>query len=119
MLNDRLSAAQMVASHLFPTESLIEDAILRASRLAIAIVEGRQSASLPITAGQASLTEVANATASLIEARARIGAAHASLAEDKIQAGLGARSMGDWGECPKTASADADQVSGLGLKVVA
>ena len=117
MLNDRLAAARAVASHLIPTEDSIEDAIVSASRLAIAIVEGRREARLPVTAGQESLAAVALTSEALIQARLQIGLAHAALAEDKIKIGLGARGMGDWGECPKTASADTPPRPGLQVVV--
>jgi hypothetical protein len=117
VLNDRLAAARAVASHLIPTEDSIEDAIVSASRLAIAIVEGRREARLPVTAGQESLAAVALTSEALIQARLQIGLAHAALAEDKIKIGLGARGMGDWGECPKTASADTPPRPGLQVVV--
>jgi hypothetical protein len=118
MLNQRLAAAKTVAAHLFPTEQLIEDAIVNNARLSIAVVEGRQSAKLPITAGQESLTALASVAAALLEARSQIAAAHACLADDKQQMGLGARSMGDWGECPP-AGAKQDAPQHGGLRVVA
>lgn len=118
MLNQRLAAAQAVASHLFPTEQLIEDAIVKNARLAIAVVEGRQSAKLPISAGQNSLIALASVTAALLEARAKIADAHACLADDKQQMGLGARSMGDWGECPPAAKLE-ETPQHAGLRVVA
>lgn len=105
MLNQRLTAAKAVATALFPTEKMIEDAIVGNARLAIAIIEGRQSARLPISAGQESLAAVAGVQAALVEARLQIGAAHAALAEDKIRVGLGERAMGDWGECPEVKGA--------------
>lgn len=117
MLNERLATAQTVAEQLFSAEAMIEDAILRTSRLAIAIVEGRQAAKLPITAGQDSLNSVAVVTASLVKARSEIAVAHVALAEDKVKMGLGTRSMGDWGECPDSVT----QPSGLAtpsLKIV-
>jgi len=118
MLNQRLAAAQSVASELFPAEQLIEDAIIKTSRLAIAVVEGRQSARLPITSGQDSLAAIAAVTATLIEARNQISTAHAALAQDKIDIGLGTRSMGDWGECPDPVGTLA-QPAPAALKVVA
>lgn len=100
MLNKRLNAARAVAAQLMPTEEHIENAILAGSRLAIAIIEGRKSAGLPITTGQDSLAAVTSVNAALIEARLQIGRAHASLAQDKVDIGLGSRAMGDWGDCP-------------------
>lgn len=118
MLNQRLKAAKTVFSELVPTEQLIEDALVRNARLTIAIVEGRQSARLPITAGQESLAAIRDVQAALVDARLHIGSAHAALAQDKVQIGLGARAMGDWGECPKVA-AQAEQPAPTGLRAVA
>ena len=113
MLNQRLAAAKAVASQLMPTEQLIEDAIVGNARIAIAIVQGRQSAKLPITAGQESLEAIAGVQAALIEARLQIGSAHAFLAQEKIRIGLGERAMGDWGECPPIAENAAPQIAPL------
>lgn len=112
MLNQRLAAAKAVAAELFPTEKLIEDAILKNARLTIAVIEGRQSARLPITTGQDSLAAIINVAAALVQARQQIAVAHTALAKDKIDIGLGARGMGDWGECPKAENSE-PEVSGL------
>lgn len=113
MLNQRLTAAKSVFAELVPTEELIEDAIVRNARLTIAIVEGRQSARLPITTGQESLAAISEVHAALVQARAQIGSAHAALARDKVDIGLGTRAMGDWGECPDIKSQSEAQPSPL------
>jgi hypothetical protein len=100
MLNERLGAAKAVAAELFSAEAEVEDAIVRASRLAIAIVEGRKSAKLPITTGQQGLGHVVRATANLVDARAEIGAAHAAFHADQIDIGLKAVAFGELWECP-------------------
>lgn len=100
MLNDRLTAARRIAAELFPLERELETTLLRANRLTTAIVEGRIAARMPITAGQVSLSELACATALLVEARARVAGAHASLAEERLNAGLQQYAMGDVNECP-------------------
>lgn len=117
MLNNRLAAAQNVAAELFPAEQHIEDALVGVSRLAIAIVEGRQTAKLPISAGQESLSAVSEVAAALVDARGKIAAAHASLAQDKVNIGLGTRAMGDWGECPPAAISE-PVVDERGLRLV-
>lgn len=118
MLNRRPAAAKAVATELFPTEKLIEDAIVGNARLAIAIIEGRQSAKLPISTGQESLAAVVGVHAALVEARLQIGTAHAASAEDKVRVGLGERAMGDWGECPDVKAAQ-DQPQTAPLRIVA
>ena len=52
MLNQRLTFAKGVADELFPAEADLEKAIVHASRLTIALVEGRKAAKQPITMGQ-------------------------------------------------------------------
>lgn len=105
MLNQRLEAAKAVAAELFPAELDLDNAILRASRLTIAVVEGRRSAKLSITAGQSGLNLVALASLKLIEARAAMGAAHLAFRETQMEIGLRAVGLGDLWECPQ-ASAD-------------
>lgn len=100
MLNDRLTAARRIAGELFPLERELEATFLRTNRLMTAIVEGRIVTNMPIGTGQESLAELAGATALLVEARARIAAAHASLAQERLAAGLRQFGMGDVNECP-------------------
>jgi hypothetical protein len=104
MLNQRLTVAQKVASELFPAEADLESAIVHAARLAIAVIEGRQTAKLPITAGQEGLALVSRATAKLVDAGGDIGAAHVAFRETQEEIGLRAVAFGDVHECPpKTA----------------
>jgi hypothetical protein len=100
MLNDRLTAARRIAGELFPLERELEATFLRANRLTTAIVEGRIAARMPIGTGQDSLNELTAATSLLVQARARIAAAHAALADERLNAGLRQFGMGDVDECP-------------------
>jgi hypothetical protein len=102
MLNDRLQAARRIADALIPAETDIDAALASTSRLAAAVAEGRRETRLPIALCQESLAALAKASQALVEARAAIGAAHASLAEDRVKAGLRAYGMGDLGDCPST-----------------
>lgn len=104
MLNQRLSAAKAVAAELLPAETDLDNAILRHARLAIAVVEGRRSAKLPIATGQAGLRHIVRATERLVEARGEIASAHAALRETQKEIGLRAVAFGDFWDCPpKTA----------------
>jgi len=85
---------------LFPAEADLEKAIVHASRLTIALVEGRKAAKLPITMGQDGLEHVSRATAKLIDARGEMGAAHESFREAQYELGLKAVSFGDIYDCP-------------------
>jgi hypothetical protein len=100
MLNDRLAAARAIAAQLHSTETDLESALLHSHQLAIAIVEGRRAARLPITIGQDSLVELSKGIAALVQARGSIAASHAALAVDRVNAGLRAFGMGDLTECP-------------------
>ncbi|HEX5258592.1 MAG TPA: hypothetical protein VFW35_07415 [Sphingomicrobium sp.] len=102
MLNQRLQAAHRIANALIPAEADIDAALASTSRLAAAVAEGRRETRLPIAMCQESLVALAKASQALVEARAAIGAAHASLAEDRVNAGLKAYGMGDLGDCPPT-----------------
>lgn len=100
MLNQRLAAAKQVAAELMPAETDLDNAILHASRLAIAVVEGRRPAKLPITTGQEGLVHITRATVKLAEARSEMGAAHIALRETQNEMGLHAVAFGDLWECP-------------------
>ena len=100
MLNQRLAAAKQVAAELIPAETDLDNAILHTSRLAIAVIEGRRSARLPISTGQAGLIHITRATVKLAEARSEIGAAHLALRETQDEVGLRAMAFGDFWECP-------------------
>jgi len=104
MLNTRLNAARRIAEALVPSETDIESALASTSRLIGAIAEARANTNLPISLGQESLAALGTTVTALIDARAAIAAAHAALAKDRVDAGLGAYGMGDVSECPKTAS---------------
>lgn len=100
MLNQRLTFAKGVADELFPAEADLEKAIVHASRLTIALVEGRRAAKQPITMGQEGLALMARATTKLVEARGDIGAAHAAFRAAQDELGLKAVAFGDYWDCP-------------------
>lgn len=100
MLNVRLSAARKIAEALMPSEADIETAIASTSRLIAAIVEGRHETNLPVAMGQDSLAALSSTMAALVQARGAIAAAHAALAQDRIDAGLRSYGMGDVSDCP-------------------
>ena len=62
MLNQRHQVAQSIAAELLPAEREVDSAIIRNSKLAIAVVEGRQKCNLPLSTGQEGLNHIASAT---------------------------------------------------------
>jgi hypothetical protein len=102
MLNQRLAVARRVADELLPTETNLDDAILHASKLAIAVIEGRREAKIPLNAGQEGLALMSRAAAKLIDARGDIMSAHVAFRETQNEIGLRAVSFGDIHESPTT-----------------
>lgn len=100
MLNQRHAAARAVANELFPAEKVVDQAIVHNARMAIAVVEGRRAAKLPLTAGQEALGYVAEANVRLCEARGLLAEAHRAFRETQLEVGLKAFSYGDEQECP-------------------
>lgn len=100
MLNQRHETAKTVASELLPAERDVDAAIVRNSKLTIAVVEGRRRCKLPLAAGQEGLTLIADATARLVEARALLAQAHTAFRATQDEIGLQAFSYGDICECP-------------------
>jgi hypothetical protein len=106
MLNQRLAYANSVAAELFPAEADLESAIVHASRLTIALIEGRKTAKQPITMGQEGLEMMSRAATKLVEARGDMGAAHAAFRTAQNELGLRTVSFGDIHECPDSTSAE-------------
>lgn len=95
MLNERLAAARKVAGELLPAEAKLDETILHASRLAIAVIEGCKTARMPIDTGQDGLVLMTRAAAKLVEARGEMLAAHVAFKETQEEIGLKAVSFGD------------------------
>ena len=100
MLNQRHQVAQSIAAELLPAEREVNSAIIRNSKLAIAVVEGRQKCNLPLTAGQEGLNHIASATVRLVEARELLAQAHSAFRATQAEIGLQAFSYGDVTPCP-------------------
>lgn len=100
MLNQRHEIARGIAAELLPAEREIDSAIVRNSKLAIAVVEGRRKCKLPLSTGQEGLNMIANATVRLVEAREFLAQAHSAFRATQDEVGLQAFSYGDLSECP-------------------
>ena len=100
MLNQRLAAARKVADELLPAETDLDNAILHASKVAIAVIEGRRSAKVPLNVGQEGLALVSRAATKLIDARGDIIDAHVAFRATQDEIGLRTVSFGDIHESP-------------------
>lgn len=100
MLNKRHEIAQTIAGELLPSEKEVDSAIVRSARLMIAVVEGRKAARVSLSAGQDGLELVAQASASLVNARGLLAEAHLAFRKTQSEVGLDAFSYGDAAECP-------------------
>jgi hypothetical protein len=106
MLNQRINAARQVANELLPAEAELDNAIIHASRTAIAVIEGRRMAKLPLDTGHEGLALMSRATVKLIDARGDMMAAHVALRATKDEIGLRAVSFGDIHESPDKPQAE-------------
>lgn len=95
MLNDRLSAAKIIAEKLFAVETAIDDALISAGELTAAVPAARRRARVSAVVGQDAVELTGQALAALYEARAKIVAAHHAFAAVQVDVGLGSRMSGD------------------------
>ena len=93
MLNDRLTAAKMVAEKLVALEDAIDAAIICAAELAAP--QARKKANLSAIVGQEAIAMTGEALAALYTARARTVAAHGEYAEVRDQIGIKPSMTGD------------------------
>ena len=101
MLNQRHAAAHKVAAHLFPTEESLQDTISDNLRLQLAIVEARRESGVRKNLGSDALLHLAESGRALASAWQSLLAAHASLHDDQLKAGLSAFNYGDNDQTPK------------------
>lgn len=103
MLNQRRAVTRTVTTGLVELEKQIDDALLMHARLQIALIEGRRSANLPLTAGQDGLDKVTEAAASLVAARRAMNEAHYAFRSVRDQLRLPVHAYGDMGDTPDQA----------------
>lgn len=105
MLNDRLPAARKVAGHLFDLESSMDDAIMKAAAMLVALPEARINARLSATVGQHAMEGAAATLSSLIQARRNMVEMHDRLGQLQEDIGLRQYAMGDlWKLVPPKAA---------------
>jgi len=91
---DKVLIAQGVANKLFATEDAVDAAILEASKLMGALIEGRQDMRLSAVVGGESTARLAAALAALTEARQAVVDVHNELADVKLRIGIRTKLIG-------------------------
>ena len=112
MLNDRITAAKDVAAKLFALEAAIDDALVCAAAMTIAMPAARARAKVSATVGHEATLLTGEVMSALLDARTKIVAAHGSLADVRDEMGLNTVASGDLWKLARS------QRKESGLKVV-
>jgi hypothetical protein len=91
---EKALVAQRVANRLFATEKAVDAAMAEAASLMTSLAEARAELGLSAVVGDDATSKVAQAIATLAEARRSVVAAHGSLADLKIRIGLRTKLIG-------------------------
>ena len=113
MLNDRITAAKDVAAKLFALETAIDDALVCAAAMTIALPAARTRAKVAATVGHEAAMLTGDALSALMVARTKIVEAHGSLAEVRDEMGLKTYASGALWKLARSEKAE------NGLKIVA
>lgn len=106
MLKNRLHVAKDVTEKLTALESAIDDALVCAGDLTIAVSAGRQKANLSAVVAQDAIGLTGEAIKSLHDARAQMVAAHAAFADARDKMGLRTYAGGNFWKPPLVAAAN-------------
>jgi hypothetical protein len=112
MLNDRIGAAKDVAAALIALENAIDEALICAGAMTIALPVARNRAKVSAVVGQEVTQLTGDALSALLDARAKIIAAHSGLADVRDELGLRVLASGDLWKLKAQGSTD------HGLKIV-
>ena len=91
---EKALVAQRVANRLFATEKAIDAAMAEAAALMMSMSEARTELGLSAVVGDDATSKVAQAIATLAEARRAVVAAHANLDETKLRIGVRTKLIG-------------------------
>jgi hypothetical protein len=91
---EKALVAQRVANRLFATEKAVDAAMAEAASLMMSIAEARTELGLSAVVADTATSKVAEAIATLAEARRSVVAAHANLAETKLRVGIRTKLIG-------------------------
>jgi hypothetical protein len=95
MLNERLSAAKIVATSLKDLEESLDDTLICAAAFTSALPKARRTANLSPVVGQDAIALSGEVMAAIHHARAVLVEAHGKLAEVRNDIGLTPRMTGD------------------------
>lgn len=113
MLNDRIAAAKDVAAALLALENAIDEALICASAMTIALPAARKRAKVSAVVGQDVTQLTGEALSALFSAHSKIIEAHGELANVCDELGLKTFASGDLWKLVPTLNGD------RGLKIVA
>ena len=91
---DKALVAQGVANRLFATEKAVDTAMAEAASLMTSLIEARAELRLSAVVGDETTMKVAQAIATMAEARRAIVAAHSDLAGLKLRVGIRTKLIG-------------------------
>ena len=91
---EKALVCQRVANRLFATEQAVDAAMAEAASLMTAIAEARADLGLSAIVADDATSKVAQAIATLAEARRAVVAAHGNLAETKLRIGVRTKLVG-------------------------
>lgn len=94
-MTDKMMVAQGVANRLFATEAAIDAALGEASGLLSELVSSRQELRVSATVGQDAGMKVAEAVATLAQARRAVVEAHHELQQVKLSIGIRTKMLGE------------------------
>ena len=93
---DKAFVAQGVARKLWATENSVDQAMAEASQLLAAMVEARMELKVSAVTGDVAYGKVAEAIATLAQARSALVEAHGALEETKLRVGVRTKMAGQW-----------------------
>ena len=94
-MTDKMMTAQGVANRLFATERAIDSALGEAAGLMAAMMSGREELRVSAVVGGDAVAKVAEAMATLAQARAAVVTAHGELEQVKLRLGIRSKMLGE------------------------
>jgi hypothetical protein len=111
---DKALVAQGVANRLFATEKAVDTAMAEAAQLMTSLIDARSELHLSAVVGDEATTKVAQAIATLAEARRAVVSAHADLADLKLRVGIRTKLIGISDKPPENITEVTDSIRRVG-----